>query len=131
MALLFLGEPNQSGIAFVSSIVYQTQYLDEETIKKGINVVDKDIPVSNTPEKDMLLKYDVNKNEFIVDYVERPANTEEAQKKLQEENKQLGQQVTDLEILVLQKDQDIKLIAQQLSDLEIEVLKMKQAGGTV
>ncbi|MFJ8216236.1 hypothetical protein [Bacillus cereus] len=131
MALLFLGEHDQSGIAFVSSIVYQTQYLDEETIKKGINVVDKDIPVSNKPEKDMVLKYDVNKNEFVVEYVDRPANTEEAQKKLQEENKQLGQQVSGLEIQLLQKDQDIKVIAQQLSELEIEVLKIKQTGGTV
>ncbi|HIE6633003.1 hypothetical protein [Bacillus luti] len=131
MALLFLGEPDQNGIAIVSSIVYQYQYLDLETQEKGIAVFDTDIPVSNTPGKDMVLKYDVNKNEFVVDYVERPANTEEAQKKLQEENKQLGQQVSDLEILVLQKDQDIKTIAQQLSDLEIEVLKLKQTGGTV
>lgn len=131
MALLFLGEPDQNGIAIVSSIVYQTQYLDDETIEKGINVVDKDIPISNIPGKDILLKYDVNKNEFVLDYLERPPNTEEAQKKLQEENKQLGQQVSGLEIQLLQKDQDIKVIAQQVSELEIEVLKLKQAGGTV
>lgn len=131
MALLFLGEPDQNGIAIVSSIVYQYQHLDLETQEKGIAVFDKDIPISNTPEKDMLLKYDVNKNEFVVDYVERPPNTEEAQKKLQEENKQLGQQVSGLEIQLLQKDQDIKIIAQQVSELEIEVLKLKQAGGTV
>lgn len=131
MALLFLGEPDQSGIAIVSSIVYQPQYLDEETRAKGIVVPDMYIPTSSISEKDMLLKYNVNTNEFVVDYIERPPNAEEAQKKLQEENKQLGQQVSGLEIQLLQKDQDIKIIAQQVSELEIEVLKLKQNGGTV
>ncbi|MFJ8521387.1 hypothetical protein [Bacillus cereus] len=131
MALLFLGEPDQNGIAFVSSIVYQPQYLDEEIRAQGVEVDEGLIPTTSDPDKDIVLKFNVNRHEFVVEQVERPPSPEKVQKDLQEENKQLGQQVSGLEIQLLQKDQDIKVIAQQLSELEIEVLKIKQTGGTV
>lgn len=123
MALLFLGKPDQNGIAIVTSIVYQTQYLDEETIALGIEVDEEVIPKASEPGKDTVLKFDVIKNEFVVGYVERPPSSDETLKKLQEENHQLGQQVSDLEIQLMQKDKEAEELGKQVSQLEIDALQ--------
>lgn len=68
-----------------------------------------------------------------VDYLEQQKLESEKEavtiEQVKQENEQLGQQVSDLEIRLLQKDKDVEALGQQVSDLEIEVLKF-QTGGT-
>lgn len=70
MALLFLEAPDKNGIAIVSSIVYQTQYLDKETKARGVEVSNVP-PLIGTEMTIMVLCYNVVSNEFVVEYIDR------------------------------------------------------------
>ncbi|MCU5376169.1 hypothetical protein OCA08_03335 [Bacillus cereus] len=124
MALLFLGEPDQNGIAVVLSTVYKKELLDEETAKKGIEVNEKDIPTLVNPiGKVAVLKYNITKKEFVIVYVDRPLQSDEVVKNLQQENGQLGRQVSDLEIQLIEKSKEAAVLAQQVGNVEVKQIQ--------
>ncbi|BCC74149.1 hypothetical protein BCJMU51_p2004 (plasmid) [Bacillus cereus] len=106
----------------------------EEELKElevnGKGVLLEQLPESQgSPGKLAVLKYDKEKGLYY-EYVDAPITPEEVvedlkkqQESLQQENSQLGQQVSELEIQLLQKEQESTLLGQQISEMEIKQLK--------
>ncbi|PEB56254.1 hypothetical protein CON65_15975 [Bacillus pseudomycoides] len=110
------------------SIVYDKNYLTEDELENAWVI--ESIP---KPENKVgfipILCIDKDDKKIWYEYEEKPLTVEEKMKHLESENVQLGQQVSGLEIQLLQRDKDVELLGKTVTDLEIEVLKF-QTGGT-
>ncbi|MCC2483663.1 hypothetical protein LKM01_17715 [Bacillus pacificus] len=118
--------------ALVTSVVNATLDQIEQTAEKCIEV--NNFPqLVNQVGKDAVLYLNLEDKNLFYEYKDRPLTTEEKYEKeiesLKSENLQLGQQISDVEILLLQRNKDVESLGKTVTDLEIELLKL-QTGGT-
>lgn len=104
---------------------YGLDKTEEELKEEGLLV--EGIPVPEVlPGKRAELKYTAERGLYY-EYVDADLTESDLIKKQQEaleqENKQLGQQVSDLEIQLLKKDQENTALGQQVSQLEIDAMQ--------
>lgn len=118
--------------ALVTSVVNATLDQIEQTTEKCIEV--NHFPkLVNQAGKDAVLYLNLEDKNLFYEYKDRPLTAEEKYEKeiesLKSENLQLGQQISDVEILLLQRNKDVESLGKTVTDLEIELLKL-QTGGT-
>jgi len=118
--------------ALVTSVVNATLDQIEQTTEKSIEV--NHFPkLVNQAGKDAVLYLNLEDKNLFYEYKDRPLTAEEKYEKeiesLKSENLQLGQQISDVEILLLQRNKDVESLGKTVTDLEIELLKL-QTGGT-
>jgi hypothetical protein len=102
-----------NGVGEVASVVFQKEQLDEDTLKKGVEVNDSLIPEFNDA---LLIKYDLVTGKFFYDDFELDLTSKAV----------VGKKITDLEIKLIRKDREVDDLAKMVVRLEIQLLKSKK-----
>ncbi|PER25444.1 hypothetical protein [Bacillus cereus] len=105
--------------------IYGLDKTEEELMEEGLLM--EELPVPELQPGKYGVLYYTDERGLYYEYVDveltEADRIKQQQEALEQENKQLGQQVSDLEIQLLQKDQENAALGQQVSQLEIDAIQ--------